>query len=136
MRHPSPKEGILAIAPQAAIYGARNEAIALMNCPKVKVAAKFPPCNTVITNGLIDVCISALPIPSNENDISISSYDSPKIGKSNDTTVMMRLNNTVFLRPILFINIPVGTEKNKNQKKTSDGNMFALISERCKSALT
>ena len=107
-----------------------------MNCPKVKVAAKFPPCNTVITNGLIDVCISALPIPSNENDISISSYDSPKIGKSNDMTVMMRLNNTVFLRPILFINIPVGTEKNKNQKKTSDGNMFALISERCKSALT
>ena len=88
-----------------------------MNCPKVKVAAKFPPCNTVITNGLIDVCISALPIPSNENDISISSYDSPKIGKSNDTTVMMRLNNTVFLRPILFLTFLLAQKRIRTKRK-------------------
>ena len=101
-----------------------------MNCPKVKVAAILPPCTTVITSGLIDVCISALPIPSSENDTSISSYDCPKIGKSNEKTVMMRLNSTVFLRPILFISIPVGTENIKNQKKTSDGNTFAVASVR------
>ena len=32
---------------------------------------------------------------------------------------------TVFFRPILFINIPVGTEKIRNQKNTKEGKIFA-----------
>ena len=53
-----------------------------------------------------------------------------------DTAVITRLISTVFLRPILFINIPVGTEKSRNQKNTSDGKMFASESVRLKSFCT
>ena len=135
-RQLSPKVGIMAVAPHIAKYGARNDAMALMNCPKVSVLARFPPLMTAMTSGLSDVCMSALPMPSSENDSSMTVNDSPKRGKNNETMVTMRDNNTVFLRPILFISIPVGTEKMRNQKKTRDGKILATESESPKSALT
>ena len=49
---------------------------------------------------------------------------------------MTRLRSTVFLRPMRFISIPVGTEKMRNQKNTRDGNMLACESVRFKSAFT
>ena len=105
-----------------------KEAIALTNCPKVKVDARFLPSVTAETSGLSDVCISALPIPSREKDTSITPKLSPKIGRRSEITVMMSESNTVFLRPILFINMPVGTENIKNQKNTNDGNRLAVAS--------
>ena len=133
---PRPKVGIEAIAPHMAIYGAMNEAMALTNCPKVSVEARLPPRITDDTRGLRDVCISALPIPSKENDTSIRGKFSPNKGRRRDTTVTMRESNTVFLRPILFINIPVGTEKIRNQKNTRDGSTLATESLSCKSSFT
>lgn len=108
----------------------------MTNCPKVSVEAKFPPFITVETSGFNDVCIKALPIPSSENETSIKPYDSPNIGKRRDNKVTTRLISTVFLRPILFISIPVGTEKIRNQKKTRDGKTLAVESDRCKSFFT
>ena len=113
-----------------------KDAIAFTNCPKVSVDARLPPFITVETSGFSDVCISALPIPSSENDTSISPYDSPKTGRSSESSVTTRLSSTVFLRPILFISIPVGTEKMRNQKKTSDGKTLAVESVRCRSSFT
>ena len=43
---------------------------------------------------------------------------------------------TVFFRPILFINIPVGTEKIRNQKNTKEGKIFASESVNPKSNFT
>ncbi len=53
-----------------------------------------------------------------------------------DRAVMMSEMSTVFLRPILFISMPVGTEKMRNQKKTSEGNRLACESERERSSCT
>ena len=113
-----------------------NEAMALTNCPKVSVEARLPPFITDETSGLSDVCISALPMPSSENDTSISSNDSPNNGRSSDTTVTASERSTVFFRPILFISMPVGTEKMRNQKNTRDGNTLAVESLSCKSSFT
>ena len=113
-----------------------NEAIALTNCPKVRVEARLPPLSTDETSGLREVCISALPIPSSEKATSIISNVSPKIGSSSDTTVTTSDSRTVFLRPILFISIPVGTEKIRNQKNTNDGKMLAVASLRPRSSFT
>lgn len=99
--------------------------MALTNCPKVSVEARLP-FITIDTIGLRDVCISVLPMPSSENDTSITPNVSPKIGMSSDTAVTTSDSSTVFLRPILFISIPVGTLKMRNQKNTSEGNMFAV----------
>jgi hypothetical protein len=41
---------------------------------------------------------------------------------------------TVFLRPILFISMPVGTEKIRNQKNTSEGKKLASFSRGLKKA--
>ncbi len=43
--------------------------------------------------------------------------------------VMASERSTVFLRPILFMSMPVGTEKIRNQKKTSEGKILADASE-------
>ena len=43
--------------------------------------------------------------------------------------VIIKLSRTVFFLPILFINNPVGTAKTRNQKKTIDGNKFAIVSD-------
>ena len=91
---------------------------------------------TVATSGLSEVCISALPMPNSEKETSMSPYDSPKMGSNSDTNVTSRLSSTVFLRPILSINMPVGTEKMRNQKKTSDGKTLAVESVRCRSSFT
>ena len=96
----------------------------------------MPPFNTVDTNGLREVCISALPMPSSEKATSIKPKLSPNRGMNSDTTVTMSDSNTVFLRPILFISIPVGTEKMRNQKNTSDGKILAVLSFSPKSSFT
>jgi hypothetical protein len=113
-----------------------NEAMAFINCPKVSVEARFLPPITVDTKGFSDVCIRALPIPRSENEISINMKLSPKIGNKSDTAVIISESNTVFFLPILFISMPVGTEKMRNQKNTSDGNMFATESLKHKSFFT
>ena len=117
-------------------YGARNEAMALINCPKVSVEARFPPPITVDTSGLSEVCIRALPMPNSEKAQSIIGKFSPKSGNSSDTMVTTSERSTVFLRPILFISIPVGTLKIKNQKNTSDGKMLAVLSFSARSSFT
>ena len=117
-------------------YGAKNEAMALINCPKVSVDARLPPPITVDTSGLSDVCISALPIPSSENAQSIIGKFSPNRGNSSDAMVTPSDSSTVFFRPILFISIPVGTLKIRNQKNTSDGKMLATLSVNCRSSFT
>ena len=57
-------------------------------------------------------------------------------GNRSEIVVTTRLTNTVFFRPILFINMPVGTEKIKNQKKTNEGKRLASASVRPKSFCT
>ena len=91
---------------------------------------------TVLTSGLSDVCMSALPIPSREKLTNITPKLSPKMGNSRETRVTTSDNNTVFLRPMRFISTPVGTEKMRNQKKTSEGKRLAVVSFRCRSAFT
>ena len=135
-RQPRPNSGMLATAPHMAIYGAIKEAMALTNCPKVSVEARFLPDVTADTNGLSDVCISALPIPKRENDTSMMPKVSPNKGRRREMTVTKSESSTVFLRPILFINMPVGTEKIRNQKNTNDGNRLAVASFRLRSSFT
>ena len=48
---------------------------------------------------------------------------------TSDTAVTASDMSTVFFRPIRFISIPVGTEKIRNQKNTSEGKRFACESE-------
>ena len=57
-------------------------------------------------------------------------------GINKEAKVIIKLKRTVFLRPILFIRTPVGTEKIRNQKKTSEGKTLACESVRSKSAFT
>ena len=118
------------------VKGKEEEAIAFTNCPKVKVEARFLPDVTTETSGFREVCINAFPMPSNENDTSISSKFSPKMGKRREITVTSKDRSTVFFLPILFIRIPVGTEKMRNQKNTSDGNRLAVASLRLRSSFT
>lgn len=131
-----PKEGTAPMAPHMAMYGAMNEAMALTNWPKVRVDARFLPVVTADTSGLSEVCISALPMPRRENEASITPKLSPTMGSNSETTVTTSDSSTVFLRPILFISMPVGTENIRNQKKTSDGNRLAVASLRLRSSLT
>ena len=83
---------------------------------------------TVEISGLSDVCIRVLPMPSSENDRSIMAKLSPKSGRTSDTAVTASDSSTVFLRPMRFISMPVGTEKIRNQKNTSEGNTLATES--------
>ena len=75
-------------------------------------------------------------MPNSENDNNIIAKLSPKMGSTSDTIVTTSDTSTVFLRPIRFISIPVGTEKIRNQKNTSDGKMLATVSLRSRSAFT
>ena len=75
-------------------------------------------------------------MPSSENTTNISGKFSPNNGSKSDTTVTTNDSSTVFLRPILFISMPVGTEKIRNQKNTNDGSTLAVESLSCKSSLT
>ena len=56
---------------QPAMIGARNEAIALTNCPKVKVLAKRFPLTIFDKRGFRDTCISVFPMPSSEKEINM-----------------------------------------------------------------
>ena len=134
-RQPNPRLGMVAAAPHEAMIGARKDAMALMNCPKVSVEARWS-LTYIETSGFSEVCMSVLPMPSNENETSITTKFSEKIGNNSETTVTMSESITVFLRPILFISTPVGTEKIRNQKKTSDGKKLATVSLRFRSCLT
>ena len=100
----------------------------MTNCPKVSVEARCPPLMTVDINGLSDVCIKALPMPRSEKEMSMMPKFSPRMGSASDIRVTMSDRSTVFLRPILFIRMPVGTEKMRNQKNTSEGNTLATES--------
>ena len=69
-RHPKPAEGSTCVAPHIAIYGARNEAMAFTNCPKVSVEDRLP-VTMFDTKGFSEVCMRALPIPKSENATNI-----------------------------------------------------------------
>ena len=101
--------------------------MAFTNCPNVKELANLSPLTMLEISGLRDTCINVLPIPNNENEISIPAYEWLITGTINARTVTTRLSNTVFFLPIRFINIPVGTENIKNQKKTIEGNIIPLM---------
>ena len=118
------------------MIGARNEAMALTNCPNVRVDASLSPPIRLDTSGLSDVCMMALPIPSREKDSSITTYPSPNNGINSEIAVTIRLMVTVRLRPMRFISIPVGTEKIRNQKNTKEGNRLACESVRPRSFCT
>ena len=75
-------------------------------------------------------------MPSSEKEQSIRPYPSPKTGSSSDTAVTTRLSTTVRLRPMWFISMPVGTEKMRNQKNTSEGKILAWASVSARSRLT
>ncbi len=70
-RQPRPKVGKAVVAPQAARMGARNEAMALTNWPKVRVEASLSLLMRLVTRGLSDVCMTALPMPNSEKEASI-----------------------------------------------------------------
>ena len=89
-----------------------------------------------MASGLILVCMKALPIPNNEKATSMIPKELPNSGMMSDTTVTTSDSSTVFLRPILFISIPVGTLKIRNQKNTKEGNTLATESESPKSSFT
>ena len=69
---PSPNVGNAVVAPHAAMTGARNDAIAFTNWPKVRVDASLSPLIRLVTSGLRDVCMMALPIPRSEKEMSIT----------------------------------------------------------------
>ena len=62
----------MVVAPHAARIGARNDAIAFTNWPKVRVEASLSPLIRLDTRGLREVCIMALPMPRSEKEISIT----------------------------------------------------------------
>ena len=83
----------------------------------------------------------ALPMPSSEKEMYISQswlslvgMKLSKRGRNTASVVTMMERSTVFLRPILFISMPVGTEKMRNQKNTSEGKKLAAESLRPKSS--
>ncbi len=53
------------------MMGAKNEAIALKNWPRVRLLANKWPLTTLDNNGFNDTCIMALPIPSKAKEINI-----------------------------------------------------------------
>ena len=110
--------------------------MALTNCPKVSVDARFLSPIMSIASGLMLVCMKALPMPSSEKATSMMPKELPNSGMMSDTTVTISDSSTVFLRPILFISMPVGTLKMRNQKNTSEGNMFATLSVSPRSSFT
>ena len=75
-------------------------------------------------------------MPKSEKATRMMPKLSPNSGSNSDTTVTTSESSTVFFRPILFISIPVGTLKMRNQKNTSEGNTLATESLSDKSAFT
>ena len=65
------RHSFMVSAAQLAINGARKEAIPLINCPRERELAKCLSDTTFDTNGFNETCKRTLPIPNNENEISI-----------------------------------------------------------------
>jgi hypothetical protein len=65
------KNGSKRTASQLARIGAINDAIALTNCPNVRVLASLSPFTTQPIRGLRDTCIKVLPMPRKQKDTSI-----------------------------------------------------------------
>lgn len=120
----------------AAKIGATKDAMALMNCPNVRVLAILFSSTIFANSGFNETCIIVLPMPKSVKEISIEAKEYVNIGMSNAGRVIIKLSRTVFFLPILFINNPVGTAHIRNQKKTIEGNKFAMVSDSLKSALT
>lgn len=59
-------------APHAAKIGATKDAIALTNCPNVSAPDNFSSLIKLDTNGFSDTCIIVLPMPSRQNDTTIT----------------------------------------------------------------
>jgi hypothetical protein len=115
---------------QAAKIGATNEAMALTNCPNVNVLAIRFSSTIFANNGFNETCKIVFPIPNSVNEINIVAKEYVNIGMSKAGSVMIILRSTVFFLPILFINNAVGTAHTRNQKKTIEGNKFAIVSDR------
>ena len=62
-------------AAHPAIIGARNEAIALINCPNVNELAKRSPLTMLDNNGFNETCINVFPIPKKEKDTIIMAME-------------------------------------------------------------
>ena len=78
-----------------------------------------------------------LPMPSMAKAIRTDTKSYLRTGMSMAKAVMAKLTTTVFLRPILFISIPVGIERIKNHKKHDNEISPATVSSiPAKSALT
>jgi hypothetical protein len=116
-----------------AISGALNDAIAFTNCPKVRELASLSPFTILDNRGFNETCIRVLPIPNKEKVIISDVLSYHTNGIIIDKAVTNKLIITVFFLPIRDINIPVGTENIRNQKKTIDGNIFAVASSSPKS---
>lgn len=116
-----------------AISGALKEAMAFTNCPNVRELASLSPFTMLDNKGFNETCIKVLPIPNKEKVIISDVLSYHTNGIIIDKAVTNKLMITVFFLPIRDINIPVGTEKMRNQKKTMDGNIFAVASSSPKS---
>ena len=108
--------------------GARKEAMALTNWPKVSADDSSSSLTTVLSNGVTEVCINVLPMPSSEKAASIPAKLLLNTGNSRAAMVTHKLSSSVRLRPILFMSMLVGTLKSKNQKNTSEGRKLAVVS--------
>jgi len=75
-------------------------------------------------------------IPSKANATSDMANVYPINGINLATIVITLLKRTVFLRPILFIKTPVGTEKSRNIENKATGIILDMVSLRPKSAFT
>ena len=75
-------------------------------------------------------------ICSSEKATNSTANDWPNTDINKASTVTTNDNSTVFLRPIRFISIPVGIEKIRNQKNTSDAIMLAVESFSARSSFT
>jgi len=116
------------VAAKAAIKGPVKDDIAFTNCPTVRLEVNLSPFTTFVNSGFSDTCRMVLAIPNNakaSNDITkVYSINGINIA----TIVITLLKITVFLRPILFIIIPVGTEKIRNIENNATGIMLERVS--------
>ena len=75
------------------MYGAKKEAIALKNWPKVSVLATFSPLTILPINGFKEVCIKVLPIPNKMNEVNMMPYI---VDKAYEKGMQIALNPSPF----------------------------------------
>ena len=115
---------------QAARIGPRNELTALTNCPRVNAPVNLSFATTSVTNGLSETCNRVLPIPIKANAINMAVKSYATSGRHIANTWNAKLSSTVFLRPMRFINIPVGIESTRNHKKQDREMRLTIVSVR------